>query len=316
MFELTAERAGSGGSVDARIGQLLEERSRELAVTGQLQAKDLEQRAQGLATRERSIQTEIEKRQEQVTLQGIQVRSSQAKFARFQSLAKKGFLSKAQLADVRDGVTAQIARQKALESDVLATQRELLAVQEEARLIGNKIQIIESQAAQQLATLGQEAAEHEGRRRMQVLAPSAGIVTALAFEQGQSVPSGAVMATVLPAGSELEAHLMVPSRAVGFIEQGQRVRLRLAAFPYQKFGQVDGVVLRVERSPIAENQPAGSEPVYRVAVRLTKQAVSAYGRTQHFKAGMTLEADILQDRRRLIEWVLEPLISAAKSRTG
>jgi len=44
--------------------------------------------------------------------------------------------------------------------------------------------------------------------------------------------------------------------------------------------------------------------------------MSAYGRKQAFKAGMTLDADILQDRRRLIEWVIDPIISAAKGRSG
>ncbi|MES2898489.1 MAG: HlyD family efflux transporter periplasmic adaptor subunit [Pseudomonadota bacterium] len=316
LYELSAERAGSGGGVDARIGQLLTERRRELAHAGELQVQDMEQRAAGLASRERSLRAEVATRHEAVALQAIQVRSAQARHGRFRELARRGFVSQAQLADARDAVTALTGRQKALESDVLAVQRELLSVEDEARLIGTKVGLIRSQSAQQLASIGQEAAEHEGRSRMQVLAPAAGVVTALAFEQGQAVPPGATMATILPAGSELEAHLMVPSRAVGFIASGQRVRLRMSAFPFQKFGQVEGTVARVERSPIAEGQSAGAEPVYRVTVRLATQAVSAYGRTQHFKAGMTLEADILQDRRRLIEWVVEPLISAAKSRAG
>lgn len=113
---------------------------------------------------------------------------------------------------------------------------------------------------------------------------------------------------------ELEAHLMVPACAFGFIEQGQHVHLRLAAFAYQKFGQVKGIVLRVERSPIAQSQPStGDQPRSRIPVRLTKQAVSANERTQHFKAGMTLEAAILQDRPRLIEGAVGPQMTAAKS---
>ncbi|MES2899534.1 MAG: HlyD family efflux transporter periplasmic adaptor subunit [Pseudomonadota bacterium] len=311
LFELTTERAGSAGNIDARIGALLQARTNELAVTASLQASELEQRAVSLAARQRSIQAEVTKRLEQVMLQKMQVGSAQTKQARYQNLAKKGFMSPAQLADLRDEVTAQIARQRALESEVLAVQRELLAVQEESVSIANKIKLSKSQAAQNLATLGQEAAEHEGRSRMMVLAPAAGALTAISVEPGQSVSPGATLATILPVGSELEAHLSVPSRAIGFIERGQRVLLRMSSFPHQKFGQVAGVVARVERSPIAEPLAGTSaEPMYRITVRLATQSVTAYGRTQHFKAGMTLEADILQERRRLIEWVIEPLLSA------
>ncbi len=311
LFELTAERAGSAGNVDARIGALLQARTNELAVTASLQARELEQRAVSLAARERSIQAEVSKRMEQVILQRVQVHSAQTKQARYQTLAKKGFMSPAQLADLRDEVIAQIGRQRALESEVLSVQRELLAVQEESTLIANKIKLARSQAAQNLATLGQEAAEHEGRSRFTVLAPAAGALTAIAVEPGQSVSPGAALATILPFGSELEAQLMVPSRAIGFIEQGQRVLLRMSSFPHQKFGQVAGVVSRVERSPMTEPQVGtGGEPMYRVTVRLATQSVTAHGRTQNFKTGMTLEANILQERRRLIEWVVEPLISA------
>lgn len=200
---------------------------------------------------------------------------------------------------------------------MLTVQRELLQVHEEAGTISGKLKLIASQSGHGLAIVEQEAVEHESRSRAQVLAPATGIVTALTQGPGQSVQAGVTLATIIPAGSELEAHLMVPSRAVGFIEPGQRVLLRLAAFSYQKFGQVAGTVARVERSPISEGVPGtGAEPVYRITVRLARQSVTAYGRTQQFKAGMTVEADILQDRRRLIEWVVDPLVSAAKGRAG
>ncbi len=125
------------------------------------------------------------------------------------------------------------------------------------------------------------------------------------------------MATIIPINSDLEARLLVPSRAIGFIEPGQTVMIRLAAFPYQKFGQAEGTVSRVERSPISEFSGEGTqrnEPMYRVTVRLVKQSVLAYGKEQQYKTGMTLEADIRQDRRRLIEWVFSPIISIAKDK--
>jgi membrane fusion protein len=59
-----------------------------------------------------------------------------------------------------------------------------------------------------------------------------------------------------------------------------------------------------------------SEPLYRVLVALDQQTVSAYGRLEPLKPGMTVDADILLDRRRLIEWVLEPLYGIRRSFQG
>ena len=52
---------------------------------------------------------------------------------------------------------------------------------------------------------------------------------------------------------------------------------------------------------------ASSEPVYRITVELARQTVTAYGEALPLQAGMTLEADIALERRRLYEWVLDPL---------
>jgi len=319
MFELKSERASNGGSVDARIEALLAARRNELMQSSRLQAEELTARAQSLAMRQRSIQAEIESREQEVKLLARQVQSARGKLQRHTVLAKKGYLSPAQLGLVADELIGNQARHKSLESNVIAVRRDLLQVIAESDAIKGKIALAASQAESNLAALGQEAAEHEGRSRVQIVAPAAGIVTALTFDPGQTVPAGTVLATILPAEGELEAHMMVPSRAVGFIEPGQGVLLRLSSFPYQKFGQVAGTVTRVERSPIAETQGArtgSTEPVYRITVKLSQQSVSAYGRKQEFKAGMTLDADILQDRRRLIEWVIDPIISAAKGRSG
>jgi membrane fusion protein len=151
-----------------------------------------------------------------------------------------------------------------------------------------------------------------------VTAPQAGIVTAIAAERGQQV-GPQPLATLLPSGSPMEAHLFAPSRAIGFVERGQRVRVRFAAYPFQKFGQYDGEVVQVSRVALAPAElppqlalPGPPESLYRVTVRLAAPHVMAYGQAQPLAAGMQLEADVMQDRRRLIEWVFEPLIALGR----
>jgi membrane fusion protein len=125
--------------------------------------------------------------------------------------------------------------------------------------------------------------------------------------------------TLVPAGARLEARLYGPSRAIGFVRPGQRVRLRYEAFPHQKFGQYEGVVKSVSRSTVGLAELGGDgaplpgltpgEPVYRVTVELATQAATAYGEAVPLQPGMQLEADVLIDSRRLYQWVLDPLNS-------
>lgn len=104
--------------------------------------------------------------------------------------------------------------------------------------------------------------------------------------------------------------------AIGFIASGDMVLLRYQAFPYQKFGHQQGQVARISRSALSPgelgsligNAQAG-EPYYRVTVELARQAITAYGKEEALKPGMALDADILGERRRLIEWFIEPLYS-------
>lgn len=170
------------------------------------------------------------------------------------------------------------------------------------------------------AALEQQLAETEAQRQLVILASQDGTVTALQAELGSSVNTSVPLLAIVPAGSKLEAQLFSPSRAIGFVQPGQRVLLRYQSFPYQKFGHYEGTVANVSRSAISPadltQQLAGltslfrtDEPVYRITVALASQSVTAYGKPVALQPGMQLEADVLIERRRLIEWILDPLFS-------
>jgi membrane fusion protein len=95
------------------------------------------------------------------------------------------------------------------------------------------------------------------------------------------------------------------------------VQVRYQSYPYQKFGQYEGVVDSVSNASVPSSEqigfalpdtPAG-EPVFAITVRLKQQAVTAYGQNLPLQPGMRLDADVLQETRRLYEWMLEPLYS-------
>jgi membrane fusion protein len=111
-----------------------------------------------------------------------------------------------------------------------------------------------------------------------------------------------------------------PSRAIGFLQPGQRVLIRYQAYPYQKYGSYAGSVASISRSAISPTelspQLAGltsiygvNEPLYRITVELDRQNANAYGKPVQLQPGMQLEADIMIESRRLIEWVFDPLFT-------
>ena len=118
------------------------------------------------------------------------------------------------------------------------------------------------------------------------------------------------LASILPAGSELEAELFVPSRAAGFVTKGQPVRLLYAAFPYQRFGAHEGVIRHVAptiTSAAEADVPFDLlEPCYRVVVRLGSQQVMAFGRSFELQPGMLLEGNIILEQRSFLGWLSEP----------
>lgn len=103
----------------------------------------------------------------------------------------------------------------------------------------------------------------------------------------------------------------MPSHAVGFIKPGQRINLRLDAFPYQKFGVQHATVAQIGRSNERSetNGFNGGQPFYRLIADLDKQSITAYGKEQRLLPGMSVSAEIRVEHRTLMEWLLEPLYS-------
>jgi membrane fusion protein len=146
-------------------------------------------------------------------------------------------------------------------------------------------------------------------------APIAGRVMALPLSQGQAVRENGAVAVLVPVGSKMEVELYAPSRAIGFIKNGQQVRLRYEAFPYQKFGSATGRVSQVSKTIIEPGDaPVGDlkEPVFRILVALDRETLRAYGEEVSIQPGMEVSADVILERRSLLEWLLDPLYAVGK----
>lgn len=233
----------------------------------------------------------------------------------FDDLAKKGFYSNASLHDKHDLVASlELAAADAFRN-VQTLKRQLTTLATSRSQIIAKTNLDLAQIDQRRAALQQDTLELNNRKSSLLVAPVKGRVTGVLVDIGTYV-EGQVTATVVPDNVELQAYLYLPSRAVGFVRRGQAVKLRYDAFPYQKFGAQDGVVTDVSLAQIAQEQIPESLPLqsreglYRVTVRLASQTIRAFEEQKALFPGMVAEADLMQENRTLLEWILEPLIAA------
>jgi membrane fusion protein len=164
----------------------------------------------------------------------------------------------------------------------------------------------------ELSAVEQRIAEVNGRRAYVIRAPISGRVSAVQATVGRPADPRQLQLSILPGGSVLQAELFVPTRAAGFVQAGQKVRILYEAFPYQNFGTYGGHVVKVSRTvltPADISAPVElKEPAYRVSAALDRSDVDAYGDKIPLQPDMLLRADIILDRRTLMNWLLNPLL--------
>jgi membrane fusion protein len=266
------------------------------------------------------MQRELGPLAEEQVLQRKREQLAEEALAQFKAFRAENYVSDAQVRTKSEelfGVKAQLI---ALERQRATQLREIAALQAERRELPLRARAAQGEIERDLALVAQQSAENAARQRIVVRAPQDGTVSAVVAEVGQSVASSSSMASLIPADTRLQAQLFAPSSAIGFLRPDQTVMLRYQAFPYQKFGHQSGQVVQVSKTPLQPSELAGmplagalasGEPLYRITVRLDKQGVAAYGATQALAPGMQLDADVVLDRRRLIEWIFEPVLGIA-----
>lgn len=318
LYVLSGERHGaSDANVQAAISRNVGLRAQslrdELSNTRRIQQDE-----QGALNRRADmLRSELAKAGVQRESQQSRVHLSEEALQRAQELVNKGYLSREQLQSRQAELLDQRNRLQELERGGIATGRELAALQSEIGSLPLRQKNQLAQLERLLASTGEELTESEARRHIIVTAPQAGIATAVTATAGQLTASERPLASIVPAHGVLQAELYAPSSAIGFVQLGDRVLLRYQAYPYQKFGHARGTITSISRTalPAAElsaniHIPAISgQPLYLIKVALESQSIRTHGRQYPLQSGLLLEADIQQEKRRLYEWMLEPLYS-------
>lgn len=211
----------------------------------------------------------------------------------------------------------------ALRQEIAAARGRARSLEAQIRELGARRSRLPFDQAQQrsqleaaLASLSQRRAQAEAARGYELRAQVSGRVSGVQVALGQSLDPSRPLMTLTPSGARLTAEVYVPSRAIGFIRAGQKVRLLYDAFPYQRFGAAQGTVEAVSATVLLPQEVNAAlrseefrEPVYRVTVRLVRQDMLAFGQVMDLSAGMALTADIILEHRSFAEWLFEPILA-------
>lgn len=299
-------------ALEQRLGQ----RRKGLAIAHAAQQAQLDAQESGLRSQLAAAQQELAQVQAEIDTRQAQVRLARETLERLRQLQDERYVSLLQIKQQESAALSQVGEVQALQRQAVGTRRLLVQLRQALAELPAQRSAGEAAQARELAMLEQEQLETRARGELLVSAPVAGMIATQLARPGQAVQAGQPLLAVLPGQGTLEAELLVPSRAIGFIAPGDSVMLRFQAFPYQKFGHQRGRVARISRSALGPAELAAlaaagqaQEPLYRVTVRLAAQSVLAYGQDEPLRPGMLLDADILGEERRLVEWLLEPVWS-------
>jgi membrane fusion protein len=291
--------------------------TRQNGITDNYQAQKQQIAAQQIGVNNQliAIRGELVQIEKELVTRKLQQVIAEQSLERFRGLKVQRYVTELQLQQQESAALDQRNSVQSLERQKLSTQRLMAQLQQSLGELPAQASSLQAAEKRDIATLDQQSVETAARGQLVIKAPVTGMVSTVIGQAGQAVQPGQALMSILPDNSPLEAHLYVPSRAVGFIEEKDTVLLRYQAFPYQKFGHYKGSVTRISRGALSAAElsalglPTTSEIYYRVVVRLDSQSINAFGKKEALRPGLVLEADILGEKRKLWEWVLEPLYS-------
>lgn len=280
---------------------------------------------------ERSMLTRIEHEQKSAT--EIQAKLEQTlpsykkTAAAYAKLEQEGFVGGLAAADKQREATEKAKDLDAQKSTVAALDASIAA---QSKRISQLQSAYQSELQKELAEIRARIAQlqpnldktlyREGL--MELRAPQDGIIKDLATTTvGAVVQPGTVVMTLVPQGEQLFADVSIKNEDVGFIEAGQKAQIKIATYPFQRYGMASGKVVRVsaDASDTAKANPANTNPgpdnlaiaVYKARIQLDQQNLrDSQGNLLTLTPGMQIVAEINQGKRTVLEYLLSPVQKA------
>ncbi|HGH6659293.1 TPA: HlyD family secretion protein [Neisseria meningitidis] len=320
LFKLSTSRFGEKGNVQAKLAAEANLK-KTLALQELERLKRIHQNEQkNVHNNIHRLNNQLENIKQQITGQNRQIRLAEKTLNKNKFLASQGAVSQQDKMTAESHLLEQRSRLESLKLEQNNAIRELDEQKITLSSLPERHKTELSQLNRAITEMNQEILDFDLKSEQTIRASKSGYISTINVDIGQQVEPSKLLLSIVPEQTELVANLYIPSKAVGFIKPKDKVVLRYQAYPYQKFGHATGEIISVARTALGKQELSGlgiiftnptllNEPAYLVKVKLEKQTIKAYGENKPLQIGMILEADILHEREKLYEWVLDPLYS-------
>ncbi|PHM06281.1 HlyD family efflux transporter periplasmic adaptor subunit [Nostoc sp. 'Peltigera malacea cyanobiont' DB3992] len=202
-----------------------------------------------------------------------------------------------------------------LEKDIAAQVQEIRQAEQAYNAARSQAQRVASERQSEILTQFNKRKEElttvqgqlEQARKQQALetieAPVAGTIYKVKATKGP-VQSGEELLSILPEGEEMLLEVKVLNRDIGFIRQGMKAKVKMATFPFQEFGIVDGEVMQVSPNAIADKELG---LVFPTRIKLNRHAVNVRGQEVEFTPGMAATGEIVTRKKSILTFITEPV---------
>lgn len=316
LMTLVVDRTLADGIGSYRTRSLSAAHQRQLL----LQRRDRERNAfdarmSSMRLEQAALESAAELLEARVQNAARQVELADADYGRLKALASKGHAARRDVepAELRWLQAAALLDQ--LRSRQIETKASAGRISQEMVAERQSFQALDLNLEIESERLAERAVELEGLSRRAVTAPMRGKLADVLGSAGKPVSVGDALVTMHPPGAEMEARLYLSSAAGGRAELGQEAVLKLPAFPSRQFGVLRGTVTDMTSGPLQANAirlvPNLLAPAYEARVMLERQHMQARDRRWPLRPGLSVEATIIETRRTLIRWLLDPLVRGA-----
>ncbi len=316
IARLEAERTGSGRAGTALQDEFLAARLR--AFDEQKAAAEAEARQQYASISE--AQARLARLRENLINAQENLRNAQEQEKGLRTLLSDSAVPRLEYIRAKDNVTNAQDKVISLQKEIDA-QRERIRQSEQAyQAASSKAQGLGSQRQSEILTQltkrkeelaaarGQLEQSRRQREKSLVEAPFDGTVYSVKATKGP-VQQGEELLSILPKGEEVILEVKVLNRDIGFVRPGQKAKVKIATFPYQEFGIVEGEVIKVSPNAIVEKNESGQSlgPVFPTRIRLKRTKVKVQGNDVELTPGMAATGEIVTRQKSILTFLIEPV---------
>lgn len=314
VARLEAESKGSGSSGSAIQDQLIASRLRDFD-TRQAVANADTQRQVAVIGEARARLSRLQENLKSARKTVINARERESSLR--QLVEQEGAVPRFDYLQAKDQLTEAQNQISSLEQDILAQQQSIqqaeqsyTGAQQSANRLSSERQ---SEILTQMNQRRQDLTELEGQLKQAqvrakgqvIVAPISGkiynIQTSLAE---RTIAPGQDLLSILPDSHDLLVEAKVLNRDIGFVKEGMRVKVKVATFPFQEFGTIDGEVVKLTPNATLDKDLG---LVYTVRIMLKRKTINVEGKDVELTPGMAVTAEVVTRKRSILTFMLEPI---------